>query len=245
MSAVSSTCRACSRSPSGTPRGGGSLARDRLGIKPLYYTLTDRELLSHRRSKAILAASPMRPSWTRGPSGAPRTRYVPGDGTFFRGIRKLQPGHTLTWSLPEGARRAATGNLPVPWMRARPGCGTRGGPGGPAGGCRRSHLMSDVPLGLFLPGVSIRQGLPPSCAHGGERLRTFAVASTRSNQRAALRPAGGRGGRRTAPTRSSIPEDFLACPKTPPRCTRRAAGLPPAWRSTLSRSSPDLTSRSC
>jgi asparagine synthase (glutamine-hydrolysing) len=154
------------------------LARDRLGIKPLYYTLTDRELLFASEIKAILAAGPIRPELD--PLVLPEllaTRYVAGEGTFFRGIRKLQPGHTLTWSVPEGARTRRYWRLPV-------------APDENAAGLReravdlearlervvRSHLMSDVPLGLFLSGGLDSTGLAALMAPMlGERLRTFAV----------------------------------------------------------------------
>jgi asparagine synthase (glutamine-hydrolysing) len=73
------------------------LARDRLGIKPLYYAITERELLFASEIKAILAAGAERP--TLNPSAIPEflaTRFLAGEETFFRGIRKLEPGHTFT-----------------------------------------------------------------------------------------------------------------------------------------------------
>jgi asparagine synthase (glutamine-hydrolysing) len=154
------------------------LARDRLGIKPLYYALTDGELLFASEIKAILAAGPIRAELD--PAVLPEflaTRYVAGDGTFFRGIRKLQPGHTLTWSPSEGSRTRRYWQLPV-------GADDR------PDGLReravdlearlervvRSHLMSDVPLGLFLSGGLDSTGLAALMAPMvGERLRTFAV----------------------------------------------------------------------
>src|SRR5437867_2227187 len=44
-------------------RGRVLLARDRMGIKPLYYAWTDDELLFASEIKAILAAGPLRPSF--------------------------------------------------------------------------------------------------------------------------------------------------------------------------------------
>jgi asparagine synthase (glutamine-hydrolysing) len=154
------------------------LARDRLGIKPLYYTLTDRELLFASEIKAILAASPMRPELD--PRVLPEllaTRYVAGDGTFFRGIRKLQPGHTLTWSLPEGARARRYWHLPVALDESPAGLRERAVDlEARLEGVVRSHLMSDVPLGLFLSGGLDSTGLAALMRPMvGERLRTFAV----------------------------------------------------------------------
>ena len=130
------------------------LARDRLGIKPLYYTVTDHELLFASEIKAILAAMDTRPRFNE--AVLPEflaNRFVAGEETFFRGISKLAPGHTLTWSLGDGLRTRRYWQLPTELDPAAPG---------PADAARevrgrledavRSHLMSDVPLGLFLSG---------------------------------------------------------------------------------------------
>jgi asparagine synthase (glutamine-hydrolysing) len=72
------------------------LARDRVGIKPLYYHLTDTSLVFASEIKAILAD----PSVNR--EAAPEYidrfltfQYLPGEETLLKGINKLQPGHYL------------------------------------------------------------------------------------------------------------------------------------------------------
>src|SRR5207245_11108072 len=73
------------------------LARDRLGIKPLYYAVTDQELLFGSEIKAILAAG-VRVALNE--SVLPEllaTRFIAGEETLFRGIRKLMAGRTLSW----------------------------------------------------------------------------------------------------------------------------------------------------
>jgi asparagine synthase (glutamine-hydrolysing) len=154
------------------------LARDRLGIKPLYYALTDRELLFASEIKAILAAGPIRPEMD--PRVLPEllaTRYVAGEGTFFRGIRKLQPGHTLTWAIREGNRTRRYWRLPVVLDDSPAGLRERAVDlEGRLESVVRSHLMSDVPLGLFLSGGLDSTGLAALMTPMvGERLRTFAV----------------------------------------------------------------------
>jgi asparagine synthase (glutamine-hydrolysing) len=72
------------------------LARDRVGIKPVYYCLTDRSLVFASEIKAILAD----PSIKReiAPELIDRFltfKYVPGEETLLKGILKLAPGHYL------------------------------------------------------------------------------------------------------------------------------------------------------
>src|SRR6267142_687837 len=74
------------------PRGRLLLARDRLGIKPLYYAVTPDELLFASEIKAILAAGSVRAALNE--AILPEflaTGFVAGPETFFRGVRKLPP----------------------------------------------------------------------------------------------------------------------------------------------------------
>jgi asparagine synthase (glutamine-hydrolysing) len=72
------------------------LARDRVGIKPLYYCLTDTCLVFASEIKAILADPSIRRDIA--PEMIDRFLtflYVPGEETLLKGIRKLAPGHYL------------------------------------------------------------------------------------------------------------------------------------------------------
>jgi asparagine synthase (glutamine-hydrolysing) len=154
------------------------LARDRLGIKPLYYAITERELLFASEIKALLAAGGIRFAFNE--AILPEylaTRYVAGEDTFFKGIKALGPGTTLSWSPDDGLaeRRywrlpsetdAGAGNLSERAEEVR----TR------LEGAVQSHLMSDVPLGLFLSGGIDSTGIAALMAPMvREPIRTFAV----------------------------------------------------------------------
>ncbi|GAB2720707.1 asparagine synthase (glutamine-hydrolyzing) [Paenibacillus thermoaerophilus] len=84
------------------------LARDRLGVKPLFYALRDGELLFGSEPKAILAhpgfpaevdAEGLAEVFALGPA------RTPGHG-IYRGLKELLPGHCLTFT-PEGASTRA------------------------------------------------------------------------------------------------------------------------------------------
>ena len=88
------------------------LARDRLGIKPLYYTKIDNTIIFSSEIKAILRyPSFKRAADLKSISSYLTFRYTYGDRTFFEGINKLMPGHTMLlkneihtiksyWSIP-------------------------------------------------------------------------------------------------------------------------------------------------
>jgi asparagine synthase (glutamine-hydrolysing) len=129
-------------------------ARDRLGIKPFYYTLDSQRFLFGSEIKVILRYPGLRPEFHR--SSLPEYLafgYLSGQQTFYRDIRKVMPGHTLE------LERNGTLNI-VPYWDLH---ASRDEPVRPESyyvqGYRDqleqavdSHLMSDVPLGVFLSG---------------------------------------------------------------------------------------------
>src|SRR2546427_2537994 len=154
------------------------LARDRLGIKPLYYACTDRELLFASEIKAILEGGSIRPEFNEAIlTEFLATRFVAGEGTFFRGVRKLLPCRTLSWSLAEGFHQRRSWRLPVEADDSPAGLHERAGEvRAQLEAAVKSHLMSDVPLGLFLSGGIDSSGLAALMAPMvKEPIRTFSV----------------------------------------------------------------------
>ena len=93
-----------------------TIARDRLGEKPLYYSQQGGLFIFASELKAILAISPVRPALDRtAVTEYLRLGYIPAPRSIWTGVSKLIPGTTLTatagstvmsrpeayWSLPE------------------------------------------------------------------------------------------------------------------------------------------------
>jgi len=193
------------------------LARDRLGIKPLYYACTEEELLFASEIKALLAAG-IRPALNE--AVLPEllaTRFVAGEETLFRGVRKLLPGRTLVWSSREGVRERRYWHLPAETDRAPSTLAEE------AAAVRarleatvESHLMSDVPLGLFLSGGLDSTGLAALMARRvKEPIRTYAVGFTEreANELAYARLAARSVGARHREVIVSPEEFFNALPR--------------------------------
>jgi asparagine synthase (glutamine-hydrolysing) len=72
------------------------LARDRVGIKPLYYTNTGNALVFGSEMKSLLAdPSVERRVNLRAVDRFMSYNYLPGNETMFEGVFKLEPGHFL------------------------------------------------------------------------------------------------------------------------------------------------------
>ena len=129
------------------------LARDRLGIKPLYYWITDDGIAFCSELRSLLALDQFPRDIDRlAVARYLALGYVPDPMSIFRGVRKLPPGHILTWDARNGAR------VERYWNPVRPEDSALG----ETEAVRElerllmevvgSHLESEVPLGAFLSG---------------------------------------------------------------------------------------------
>ena len=132
------------------------LARDRLGIKPLYYAITpDSRLLFGSELKAILAAQAL-PLKLRSDAVEDYFAfgYVPDPKTILQGVEKLAPAHTL--KIVRNGPRAQPREYWDPVLVPRGGAADIGNLTEElAARLRESvrmQMVSDVPLGAFLSG---------------------------------------------------------------------------------------------
>src|SRR5262249_32569577 len=74
------------------------LARDRMGIKPLYYYMQDGDIYFGSELKCLFAHPAVRRNLSLdGLNSFLSLNYVPGPLTLVDGITKLVPGHLLQW----------------------------------------------------------------------------------------------------------------------------------------------------
>jgi asparagine synthase (glutamine-hydrolysing) len=127
------------------------IARDRMGIKPLYYYRDRDDVYFGSELKAILEhAHVPRVLDLQALDSYLSVNYVPGERTLIQGIRKVPPGHFLEWR--KGSCRIAN------WVRKG-----EAEPITSFGEAKerldwllresvREHLISDVPLGVWASG---------------------------------------------------------------------------------------------
>jgi asparagine synthase (glutamine-hydrolysing) len=75
------------------------IARDRLGVKPLYYVHTgDGSLYFASEIKSLFEARTLKPEMNFAALPDYLANHAPsGEETLFQGVRRLLPGHTLLW----------------------------------------------------------------------------------------------------------------------------------------------------
>jgi asparagine synthase (glutamine-hydrolysing) len=132
------------------------LARDRLGIKPLYYSQNETGFLFASNIQALLAAGGVDTSIDAVALHHQFTLHavIPAPRTILNGVRKLQPGHTLT-IYPQGnselrrywqlyASRPAEARSEAEWVEAVHAALKKA--------VKRRLDIADVPVGVLLSG---------------------------------------------------------------------------------------------
>ena len=72
------------------------LARDKIGIKSLYYTIINKSLLFASEIKSILQYGGFKREVDIGSLNYLLSlQYIPGDSTMFKGVKRLLPGHII------------------------------------------------------------------------------------------------------------------------------------------------------
>ena len=152
------------------------LARDHVGIKPLYLAQHDEGLIFSSEIKAILVDQSTKREANRETLDAYlRFGYVPGNQTMFAGIERLPPGHFLTIENGQLTKKCY-------WdvQYAEPDAMTESEYVERADYLMRDavklQLRSDVPLGVFLSGgVDSSAIVALTQSHGERDLNTYSI----------------------------------------------------------------------
>jgi asparagine synthase (glutamine-hydrolysing) len=162
-------------------------ARDRLGIKPFYYYWDGRVFAFASEIKALLEHPAISPALAE--DLLPEVLafgYTSGDGTLFRNIHKLMPGHRLLLRTTGGDPQLTIERYwDIPRARITPDIDPRLWIGETRRRLEQSvemHLMSDVPLGVFLSGGVDSSAIAALTQRAVSRpAQTFAVGYSEAN----------------------------------------------------------------
>ena len=151
------------------------LARDRMGIKPLYYSQNQGEIFFGSELKCLFAHPGVRRQISlAGLDQFLSLNYVPGPLTLVEGIVKLMPGHMLEWQydrvhLSEFAIPSACEHQPENIDDA----------------CRQldrwlsnavcEQLVADTPVGVWLSGGLDSSSVLHYAAQNSSQLKTFSI----------------------------------------------------------------------
>jgi asparagine synthase (glutamine-hydrolysing) len=150
------------------------LVRDRLGIKPLYFSHDQEHLIAASELPAVRAML-QSPAVIDGRAIDDYLTYlyVPHPRTGIRGVRELEPGHYMRWRPgwdPKIERYWTLPSTPEPGA-ARPEAVRER-----LADSVRSHLVSDAPIGVFLSGgLDSSSIVALASEHYPGQLKTFSV----------------------------------------------------------------------
>jgi asparagine synthase (glutamine-hydrolysing) len=152
------------------------LARDRVGIKPLYIARRGADIYFGSEMKAILIHPEIERRLNMQALDCYLSmNYVPGPWSMVEGIEKLEQGHWLEWR--EGKeRRERYWELPQAKVREWTAAAAQEELDGLLKNSVREHLGSDVDLGVWLSGGIDSSAIVHYAAQERRHLKTFSVS---------------------------------------------------------------------
>ncbi len=157
------------------------LARDAFGIKPLYYADDGKTLRAASQVKALLRAPVDTSPEPAGHAGFFLWGSVPGPWTLYRGIRSLPAGHFM-WIGQTGADAPESYCLITDLLRHAAAQPARGSAEDALRAISAAleesvtaHLVSDVPVGVFLSAGLDSAMIAALAARSGASLRTLTL----------------------------------------------------------------------
>jgi asparagine synthase (glutamine-hydrolysing) len=166
------------------------MARDRMGIKPLYYAIVEDKFFFASEVRALLASGAI----PAGLSPDALSSYllfgsVSEPVTLVDGVFSLPPGHYLDIPIPQESAPAVTAVTPQPYWNAARDRERRQAPALPSSvespqvrvrsfleQAVASHLIADVPVGVFLSSGLDSTAIAAIASRTQKSIHTFTVA---------------------------------------------------------------------
>ncbi len=129
-----------------------TVVRDRMGVKPLYYSFYNETFYFASEQKALFTAGVPLKMAQDGLEEYIFNRFVAGENTLYQNVKKVLPGHIMTiheggkttnnnwWSLKNEIQNQSEIKNPVEWFRET------------FDDSIKMRMVSDVPVGVMLSG---------------------------------------------------------------------------------------------
>lgn len=127
------------------------LARDRFGMKPLYYRQVGGRLMFASEAKCLFAAGAPAELEMAALGAYLSFGWVPGSRTMYRDVVELPPGHVLRWRAGEVTVECFRDTVPAPEPGMQPQTAARELQSSLRDAVRR-QMVADVPVGVLLSG---------------------------------------------------------------------------------------------
>jgi asparagine synthase (glutamine-hydrolysing) len=153
-----------------------TLVRDRMGVKPLYYSFHNETFYFASEQKALFTAGVPLKMAQDGLEEYIFNRFVAGENTLYQNVKKVLPGHIMTihedgktttynwWNLKKEIQNQPEIKNPVEWFRET------------FDDSVKLRMVSDVPVGVMLSGGLDSSSILASLHHQNYKdIQTFNI----------------------------------------------------------------------